>query len=95
MVATDQRVVDEIAHIRVEAEVNKMVLQQLVGYLAADLPEPQKAIVHMREQLLERLAPLPSSKATDLLKSRLNQFFATIEDSLVRGAGSPMGQKPN
>jgi hypothetical protein len=93
MVATDQRVVDQLVHLRAEVEVTRTVLQLLLGYIVADQREPQVAVAHMRTVLQERLAELPSNPATELAKARLEQFFKPIDESLINIANIPGEQQ--
>ena len=83
-----QRLIDEIVKLRIDTDIHKMVLQQFLGLTVASMPEPQAALASMHQKLADRLARVPQNEVMAELKSRLAQFFATIETSLIEMAAS-------
>lgn len=89
----DQQTIDEIAKLRADIEVNQMVLGQLLGFIAMNLPQPREAINSMHEKLVERLGKLPNNALVALTRAKLDQFFATMHRSLDQMAGDPGSQR--
>ena len=81
----------QLAALRAELEVQRMVLSLFLGDLAAGQPEPNKVFDSMLSRLNERLDKVPIREGhpqdtiiIEAIRENLRKFFNTLQISLVK-----------
>jgi hypothetical protein len=80
-----------------------MILAQLIGVLVLSEPEPQKVLTLMGAGVKDRLSKMPPEQQTtaehkayvDMIRSRIDRFFSSLDRALIEMAGGQGPLKPH